>query len=159
MFFFAGFVLDTDRAELRGADGVVTRLRPKTLELLRLLVTNSHRVLGKEELMEAIWPGIHVGEDSLFQCIREIRTALGDTKRQMVQVVSGRGYRFALDVSTGQASAPPPQQGPAEAWPRKPLRKAGIRIRAARGTRESAACRQRAIQPRESCARAKDFRA
>lgn len=108
MYFFADFVLDTDRAELRHTNGSLTRLRPKTLELFKLLVTNSHRVLGKEELMEAIWPGIHVGEDSLFQCIREIRVALGDSRREMIQLVSGRGYLFALDVTTGQARTPPP---------------------------------------------------
>ncbi|MCT7666095.1 winged helix-turn-helix domain-containing protein [Shinella kummerowiae] len=105
MYFFADFVLDTDRAELRRVDGSATRLRPKTLELFKLLVQNSHRVLGKEELMEAIWPGIHVGEDSLFQCIREIRVALGDARREMVQVISGRGYLFALDVTTEQAAS------------------------------------------------------
>lgn len=105
MYFFADFVLDADRAELRHADGSVTRLRHKTLELFKLLLQNSHRVLGKEELMEAIWPGIHVGEDSLFQCIREIRVALGDARREMVQVVSGRGYLFALDVATEQAAS------------------------------------------------------
>lgn len=113
MYFFADFVLDTDRAELRRVDGPATRLRPKTLELFKLLVQNSHRVLGKEELMEAIWPGIHVGEDSLFQCIREIRVALGDARREMVQVISGRGYLFALDVTTEQAAsgtAEPQQQ-------------------------------------------------
>lgn len=103
MYVFADFVLDTDRAELRHADGSVTHLRPKTLDLLKLLAENSHRVLGKEELMEAIWPGIHVGEDSLFQCIREIRLALGDTRREMVRVVSGRGYLFALDVTIKRA--------------------------------------------------------
>nr|WP_276553748.1 winged helix-turn-helix domain-containing protein [Shinella kummerowiae] len=97
--------MDTDRAELRRVDGSATRLRPKTLELFKLLVQNSHRVLGKEELMEAIWPGIHVGEDSLFQCIREIRVALGDARREMVQVISGRGYLFALDVTTEQAAS------------------------------------------------------
>jgi len=100
VYVFADFVLDTDRAELRHADGSVTHLRPKTLELFKLLAENSHRVLAKEELMEAIWPGIHVGEDSLFQCIREIRLALGDTRREMVRVVSGRGYLFALDVTS-----------------------------------------------------------
>jgi DNA-binding winged helix-turn-helix (wHTH) protein/tetratricopeptide (TPR) repeat protein len=105
VYFFADFVLDTDRAELRRVDGSATRLRPKTLELFKLLVQNSHRVLGKEELMEAIWPGIHVGEDSLFQCIREIRVALGDARREMVQVISGRGYLFALDVTTEQAAS------------------------------------------------------
>ncbi len=113
MYVFADFVLDTDRAELRRADGTVTHLRPKTLELFKLLAENSHRVLGKEELMEAIWPGIHVGEDSLFQCIREIRLALGDVRREMVRVVSGRGYLFALDVAHEQAvgvTIEPPQE-------------------------------------------------
>lgn len=115
MYFFADFVLDTDRAELRHVDGSMTRLRPKTLELFKLLVQNNHRILGKEELMEAIWPGIHVGEDSLFQCIREIRVALGDTTREMVQVVSGRGYLFALDVATERAASSPAEQQRQEA--------------------------------------------
>jgi len=96
---FAGFVLDPDRGELRGSDGLAIRLRPKAFELLKLLAANSNRVLGKQDLMEAVWPGIYVGEDSLFQCIREIRTALGDTQRHMIKVVSGRGYVFAVDVS------------------------------------------------------------
>ncbi|MCR6500154.1 winged helix-turn-helix domain-containing protein [Shinella sp. CPCC 101442] len=92
--------MDPDRVELRGPDGVAIHLRPKTFELLRLLVANSHRLLTKQELLDAIWPGVHVGEDSLFQCIREIRSALGDDQRQTVKLVSGRGYHFAADVST-----------------------------------------------------------
>jgi len=102
VFSFSGFVLDPDHAELRRPDGSVIRLRPKAFELLKLLVTNSHRVFSKQDLMEVVWPGIHVGEDSLFQCIREIRTALGDSERQIIKLVSGRGYLFALDVTNGQ---------------------------------------------------------
>lgn len=105
MFFFLGFVLDPDRVELRGPDEGVIHLRPKTFELLRLLVSNSHRLLTKQELLDAVWPGVHVGEDSLFQCIREIRAALGDHQRQTVKLVSGRGYLFAADVSTGDPAA------------------------------------------------------
>ncbi|MBN8950553.1 MULTISPECIES: winged helix-turn-helix domain-containing protein [unclassified Rhizobium] len=105
MFCFAGFVLDPDRAELHGPDGSAIRLRPKAFELLSLLVTNNRRVVGKQELMEAIWPGIHVGEDSLFQCIREIRTALGDTERHMIKLVSGRGYLFTADVTVRQEAS------------------------------------------------------
>ena len=75
------------------------KLRPKTLEILRLLAGNAGRVVSKQQLMEAVWPNVHVGEDSLFQCIREIRTALGDDKRQMVRVISGRGYLFQAEVT------------------------------------------------------------
>ena len=105
VFFFAGFVLDPDRAELLRPDGSVTRLRPKAFELLVFFAENSCRVIDKRDLMDAVWPGIHVGEDSLFQCIREIRQALGDADREMIKVVSGRGYLFAPEVST----EPPPE--------------------------------------------------
>ena len=99
MLRFSGFELDSERAELRAPDGETIRLRPKTLEILRLLAGNSGRVLSKQQLMEAVWPNVHVGEDSLFQCIREIRAALGDDKRQVVRVISGRGYLFQAQVT------------------------------------------------------------
>ena len=99
MFCFAGFELDPQRADLRGPDGVAIRLRPKTFEMLRLFAANAGRVFSKQELMEAVWPNVHVGEDSLFQCIREIRTAIGDDRRQVIKLVSGRGYLMAVDVS------------------------------------------------------------
>jgi len=96
---FAGFQLDPERAELRGPDGGSVRLRPKTFEMLRLFAANAGRVVSKQELMEAVWPNVHVGEDNLFQCIREIRTALGDEQRQVIRLVSGNGYLLSADVS------------------------------------------------------------
>ena len=107
MLRFAGFELDPQRAEVRRPDGETIKLRPKTLEMLRLFAANSGRVLSKQELMEAVWPNVHVGEDNLFQCIREIRTALGDDKRQMVRVISGRGYLFEAEVTEVAAPAAP----------------------------------------------------
>jgi DNA-binding winged helix-turn-helix (wHTH) protein/Flp pilus assembly protein TadD len=96
---FSGFELDQERAALHAPDGRTIRLRPKTMEIFRLLAGNAGRVLSKQQLMEAAWPNVHVGEDSLFQCIREIRNALGDDKRQMVRVISGRGYLFQAEVT------------------------------------------------------------
>ena len=98
MLRFAGFELDQQRAELRGPDGVAIKLRPKTFEMLRLFAANGGRVLSKLELMEAVWPNVHVGEDSLFQCIRELRAALGDERRQLIKLASGRGYLLATEV-------------------------------------------------------------
>jgi DNA-binding winged helix-turn-helix (wHTH) protein/TolB-like protein len=131
---FAGFELDRPRAELRGSDGGAIKLRPKTLAVLTLLAANAGRVLSKQELMDAVWPNIHVGDDSLFQCIREIRTALGDDQRQLIKVVSGRGYLFTSEVLTepattgaqapvrppaggaGTPAAPPPPPPPTSRW-------------------------------------------
>jgi DNA-binding winged helix-turn-helix (wHTH) protein/tetratricopeptide (TPR) repeat protein/TolB-like protein len=100
---FAGFELDQQRAELRGADGETIRLRPKPFAMLHALAANSGRIVSKQELMEAVWPDVHVGEDSLFQCIREIRSALGDDERRLIKAVSGRGYWFAAEVTSGPA--------------------------------------------------------
>lgn len=110
---FAGFELDLQRAELRGADGTPIKLRPKAFEMLRLFATSGGRVLSKQELMEAVWPNVHVGEDSLFQCIRELRTALGDERRQLIKLASGGGYLLAMEVvaapeTTRRAEVPSP---------------------------------------------------
>ena len=118
VFRFASFELDERRAELRGPDGEAIRLRPKTFEMLRLFAANAGHVLSKQELMEAVWPNVHVSEDGLFQCIREIRAALGDDQRQTIKLVSGRGYLFAVEVSvepagpTASAEAAPPGPDP-----------------------------------------------
>jgi DNA-binding winged helix-turn-helix (wHTH) protein len=114
---FAGFALDQGRAELRGPDGESIKLRPKTLGILILLATNAGRVVSKQEMMDAVWPNIHVGDDSLFQGIREVRTALGDDQRELIKLVSGRGYLFTAEVSTDPATtdaqAPLPDAAPA----------------------------------------------
>ncbi len=96
---FAGFELDGRRAELRAPTGEVLKLRRKSFDLLQLLASNPGRVLSKDEIAATIWPNVIVGEDSLYQCVREVRTALGDDKRQIIKVVSGRGYLFGAEVT------------------------------------------------------------
>jgi DNA-binding winged helix-turn-helix (wHTH) protein/tetratricopeptide (TPR) repeat protein len=108
---FAGFELDLQRAELRGADGTPIKLRPKTFEMLRLFATSGGRVLSKQELMEGVWPNVHVGEDSLFQCIRELRAALGDDRRQLVKLASGGGYLLVAEVVAAPAADPAQAEG------------------------------------------------
>jgi DNA-binding winged helix-turn-helix (wHTH) protein/tetratricopeptide (TPR) repeat protein len=103
---FAGYELDPQRGELRGRDGEAIKLRPKSFAMLQIFATSGRRILSKQELIEAIWPNVHVGEDSLFQCIREIRTALGDDRRELVRLISGRGYLFDTDVSSEPNPAP-----------------------------------------------------
>ena len=78
---FDPFTLDLARGALLGPDGVEVPLRPKSLALLRLLVENSGRVVDRDAIMEAVWPGVTVGDESITQCIRDIRKALGDEAR------------------------------------------------------------------------------
>ncbi|HEV7322668.1 MAG TPA: tetratricopeptide repeat protein [Ensifer sp.] len=132
MLRFVGYELDPQRSELRGPGGETIKLRPKAFDLLQLLAANPGRVIGKHELMAAVWPNVHVGEDSLFQCVREVRAALGDESRQLIRAVSGRGYLFEAEVSTAPDVIAPekstPQVGPdAESGP--PGRWLDVKIR------------------------------
>lgn len=112
LFRFAGFELDQQRAELCGPDGTPVKLRPKTFEMLRLFAANPGRVLSKQELMATIWPNVHVGEDSLFQCIRELRTALGDDRRQTIKLASGGGYIFTVEMWAVPGASALPETAP-----------------------------------------------
>ncbi|MCC6747987.1 MAG: AAA family ATPase [Deltaproteobacteria bacterium] len=96
---FGRFVLDEAIHELR-ADGVTVAIEPKPLALLLLLARERHRVVRRDEIHEALWPGIAVGEDSLTRAVLKAREALGDTgaSGRMVRTVRGVGFRFVAPV-------------------------------------------------------------
>jgi DNA-binding winged helix-turn-helix (wHTH) protein len=56
------------------------------------LAAHSGRVVNKDELFAVIWPDVVVTDDSLVQCVREIRRALHDDEQQIVRTVQRRGY-------------------------------------------------------------------
>ena len=87
-------------------------LTRKAWGVLRVLLEAGGRLVTKQELAETVWPGIHVGDDSLTKAVRELRRALGDDQRapRFIATVHGRGYRFVapLDVAPQDAAAAPP---------------------------------------------------
>lgn len=95
---FESFVLDTGRGVLL-ADGEERALRPKSFLLLVYFVKNSERLIGRDEIMRAVWPGTFVTEDSITQCVKEIRRALNDDAQVLLRTVPRRGYRLATTVS------------------------------------------------------------
>src|SRR5262249_29547952 len=107
MFQFEGYTLDVARHSLRAADREVA-LRRKSFELLRYLVENPDRLVTKEELLKAIWPNALVTDESLTQCLREVRQAIGDSKQTIIATVPRCGYRFAAPVERVAANAGAP---------------------------------------------------
>lgn len=96
-FSFGDFVLDVDRGALL-EDGVDVPLRPKTFKVLNYLVLHAGLLVSKEDLRAAVWPDVVVTDDSLTQCLIEIRRALEDDSRNIILTVRGRGYLFDLPV-------------------------------------------------------------
>ena len=91
---FGGFTLDLDRAELTDAAGSVVPLRPKILALLECLLAEAGRVVERAALLDAVWPGVTVTDESLSQAVAELRQALGEEGRLLVRTVPRRGYRL-----------------------------------------------------------------
>src|SRR5262245_57429933 len=73
-YTFGPFYLDLDRACLM-RDQQEIKLRPKSFEVLRHLVENSGRLVAKNELIQTVWRDTFVTDDSLVQCVRDIRRA------------------------------------------------------------------------------------
>ncbi len=110
VFRFGDFVLDvSQRRLLRSGEDVY--LPPKTFELLLHLLQNRGRVLTKDDLLEAVWPGVNVVENTLAQRIREIRDALGDGGHggRFIKTIPKVGYQFIaeLDDEPPGVMAPP----------------------------------------------------
>ena len=99
---FDGQTLDLRRGCLLGRDGEEVKLRPKSFEVLRYLVENSGRLIAKEELIGSIWPETAVTDDSLVQCLIDVRRALADYGQRLVKTVPRRGYIFQAEVTVRQ---------------------------------------------------------
>lgn len=106
---FDRFELDLQRGVLRSGGAEIT-LRPKTFALLHHLVIHPGRLISKEELLRTLWPDVVVTEDSLVQCVGELRAALADREQRLIKTVPRRGYM--LDVSL-QPAGPPATPAPA----------------------------------------------
>lgn len=90
--------------------GEEIKLRPKVYETLKYLVENPGRLIGKQELMHAVWPDAFVTDDSLVQCTVELRRALDDGTQQLLKTVPRRGYLFTGQVMQSR-SKPEPSPG------------------------------------------------
>ena len=97
---FDRFRLDSERGQLYGASGPIS-LTPKALALLEYLASRPGRLIKKDELLDAVWPGVFVADGALKVCIREVRRALGDDAQapRVIETAHRRGYRFIADVS------------------------------------------------------------
>jgi predicted ATPase/DNA-binding winged helix-turn-helix (wHTH) protein len=103
IYHFGKFTLDLGRGAVLTGDEEI-KLRPKVYEALKYLVENPGRLIGKQELIQAVWPDSFVTDDSLVQCTVELRRALGDREQQLLKTVPRRGYLFAAKVTR---SVPP----------------------------------------------------
>jgi len=108
MLEFGPFQLDSDRRELL-RDGERLSVQAKLFDTLVYLVDHRDRVVEKQELLDSVWLGTHVGESTLFQTISSLRKTLSDEKTegtQCIATIPGRGYRFVATTTSTAPDAP-----------------------------------------------------
>lgn len=97
-------VLNLATLELRDQQGEPVVLRRQSAEVLAHLARHAGSVVAKTDLIAAVWPDTFVTDDSLVQCITDIRRALGDDGRRMVQTLPRRGYRLVAVPEVSQSA-------------------------------------------------------
>ncbi|KUM24233.1 hypothetical protein AU467_07440 [Mesorhizobium loti] len=98
MITFGGFVFLTKNRELRTVEGKAVGLRSQSAEVFSVLAARPGEIVSKDALMQAVWPDTFVTEDSLTQCIADIRRAFGDDAHAIVETLPKRGYRLNADL-------------------------------------------------------------
>ncbi|HXB69223.1 MAG TPA: winged helix-turn-helix domain-containing protein [Candidatus Acidoferrales bacterium] len=133
VFEFGPFRIDPSERLLTRA-GTVIPLPPKAFDTLLYLVRSSGHLLGKEELIKAIWQDTFVEESSLAQSISVLRKALGERpeQREYIETAPRLGYRFIAAVEEKPVPDPSPPEDRESSQvkiQREPLISKGIRAR------------------------------
>jgi TolB-like protein/DNA-binding winged helix-turn-helix (wHTH) protein/Flp pilus assembly protein TadD len=94
------------RAEIRPAerlllvDGQAAAVGARAFDVLVFLIDQRARVVTKDELLKAVWPGVVVEENNLQVQISTLRKLLGAAA---ITTIPGQGYRFTAAVETDPA--------------------------------------------------------
>jgi len=77
-------------------DGTPIELTAKEFDLLAYLVTNSGRVISRDEILDAVWGGQHSTDSNVIEVfVCHLRNKIGDHDNTVIQTIRGVGYFFA----------------------------------------------------------------
>jgi adenylate cyclase len=99
VYQFEGFVFDLTRGILSNVKGEELPLRRKSFDLLHFLIENRGRLLDRDTIGQAIWSDVTVTDDSITQCVGDIRRALGDREQRILKTMRRRGYIFDTNIA------------------------------------------------------------
>jgi len=127
-----------DLNRVSGPDGDV-RLEPRVMAVLVRLAADHGQVVGRLDLLDAVWGDAVVGEEILTRAISELRRIFGDSAREprYIETIINNGYRLVAAVEPVEDEEPspappavaPPGDGsaPSPPLPSPPVRRAGPR--------------------------------
>ena len=94
---FGGLSYDSSRRILLNSTGESVPIRAQSLKVFRYLAERPGTVVPRAELFTAVWGNTAVTDDSLVQCISDIRRVLGENAHEILKTVPRRGYMLVAD--------------------------------------------------------------
>lgn len=107
IYRFSNCTVDTKLLEMQ-REGEPRALDPLEFDLLVYLIENRDRVVTRDELLDALWPGRVVTDSALSSRLKAVRAAVGDTGKaqEVIKTAHGRGYRFIADLDNAATALP-----------------------------------------------------
>ncbi|NTZ08344.1 ATP-binding protein [Burkholderia metallica] len=96
--------VDFEQRDIR-RQGASLRIGARALDILEVLHRASGSVVSKDDIMDAVWPGLIVEENRLQVHVATLRKALG-ASRDLIKTVPGRGYLLVANASPGPDLVP-----------------------------------------------------
>ena len=97
---FGEYQLDTKTRTLQREDRRIP-VQSKAFDLLAYLIERRDQVVSSDELLDALWPGLHVTPAALSTAVQKARQAVGDDgeHQAVLQTEHGKGFRFVAEVT------------------------------------------------------------
>ncbi|MBW2694237.1 MAG: winged helix-turn-helix domain-containing protein, partial [Deltaproteobacteria bacterium] len=106
---FGEYQLDTETRTLQ-REGRRIPVQSKAFDLLAYLIERRERVVSSDDLLDALWPGLHVTPAALSTAVQKARQAVGDDgeRQAVLKTEHGKGFRFVAEVT----DLSPPESAP-----------------------------------------------
>ncbi len=106
---FGSFLIDVARRQLT-RDGEPIVVQARVFDLLAYLAGQNDRVVDKNELQDAVWPGRVITDAAMSRAIMKARLAVDDDAQDpaIIKTVHGKGFHFVAPVETIEAPAASP---------------------------------------------------
>lgn len=89
------FFLIESQQDIVNADGEYLKIRPQSFQVFSFLLDHENTVVSKDQLFDNVWASLTVTDDSITQCVADIRRILGKKHRHLLQTIPKKGYRLS----------------------------------------------------------------
>lgn len=113
-FRVGDWLADPELDEIRRGEELI-KLEPRAMRVLVHLAQRPGVVVSADELLDAVWPGLVVGQNSVYQAIALLRRVFGDDSDSpaYIATVPRKGYRLIAEVKpAAEPLAAKPPAGP-----------------------------------------------